>query len=157
MLGLSCIGFMGTVHVHGRGEQTGSCWQRDRSKESFSGCYLYRLHPFGCSILTIAPRPVAALVQQRAKKTLVSPAGGCARRTADCSGDGDRAAIYRCGLGRAGGPHAGAVMLLRSQIKLLPAWISWWVSKAFARRAAGTAVAEVPWLQHSRRDTNWVS
>lgn len=100
---------------------------------------------------------MAARVQQRVKKTLISPFGDCAHHTADCSGDGGRATTYKCGLGRAGGPHTGGVMLFRSQIKLLPVWISWWVSKAFARRAACTAAAEVPWLQHSERDTNWVS
>lgn len=98
---------------------------------------------------------MAAHVQQWVKKTLISPSGSCSCCTASCSGCGNRAAMYRCGLGRAGVPHAGTLVLLRSQIKLLPMWISWWVSKAFARRAAGTAAA--PWLQHSRRDTNWVS
>ena len=108
-------------------------------------------------LLNCCPRnPQQHMFSNRQKRPF-SPSGGCAHRTADWSGDGDGAPIYRCGLGHAVGLHVGVVMLLRSHIKLLPAWISWWVSKAFARRAAGRAVAEVPWLQHSKRDTNWVS
>lgn len=101
-------------------------------------------------IFTLAPGHRAVHLWERAKNTLISPSGGCAH---PLRWEGGQSSLCTCGLGHAGGQAPDAP---RKAAKAA-ASVNQLVSQQSLCQESSRQRAEVPWLQHGKRDPRWVS